>query len=508
MLACDGQEAEFATAPVSSMGDGGLRLAREVIRCRRHMLKLLERIGVPEVRGFSTHLNISVPNGREWELAAALARTAGPALILLMEARQSPGLLIRPRRGRIEISSEYIDNEGQLAAACVFLTGVVHAYLYNESLWRQFPRLHLKHWEEANIRPGIYLPHDAYGESIYAHGWAAKLELEDGGTIRAGDVLEACSRLALRALEGRISPRTAASLRLVVDRSGSLQVERRIDPGFIASTARSYQAASAAKTLKTLALSRSRLGLTPRFVDWEGAAFSWETKSGSLVLGVPWRQLPNFFNTVQKNNLPRYVGELGPAEPNLTSLDQLQSPRVFQAVDPVALGTQALSDKSSGKGKDGGPSKPSKQFEPAHFPQTRSFSTRTSGAGRKWLTGIFIGLIVIITTVLIIRNRGIRIIHPVPPTPTITVTLAPTVTATPTLTDSPTPTDTFTPTSTRTPTRTRRPYVPPTNTRRPPPPPPPQPNPTSCDPATGTCGSPPTSRPNPTSCDPATGTCG
>jgi len=38
----------------------------------------------------------------------------------------------------------------------------------------------IKRWEEANIRPGIFLPHDAYSESIYAYGRAANLELENG----------------------------------------------------------------------------------------------------------------------------------------------------------------------------------------------------------------------------------------------------------------------------------------------------------------------------------------
>jgi hypothetical protein len=492
MLACDGQEAEFATAPIDYHGEGCLTLAREVIRCRQDMLKLLHGIGIPDVRGYSTHLNISVPPGREWHLAIALSKTVAPALILLMEARQSPGLLIRPRRGRLEIGSEYIDHEDQLAAASVFLTGAVQACLFDEPLWGQFPRLSLKHWEEANIRPGVYLPHDAFGESIYEYGRAAKLELENGGTIRAGDLLEICSRLVLRALADKISLRAAKGLRRVVAHTGSLQIERPIDPGFIAQPVRFYSPTHAARTLQTLTLAQTRLGLTPRFVDWEGAAFSWETKSTSLVVGVPWAQLPGFFHTTHKNDLPRYVKELGAVGPELASLDQLQSPGVFHAIDPVALGHQALSDKGNGKDRKGDSPKPSGQSgEPPILPARKRLPW--------WRIGLtIVTLLVLIFTVgrLINNNstfgRSTR-------TPTITLTSSLPVRdrtvsqPTPTWTSTTTSTPTWTPTPsvTLTPTRTRRPFVPPTDTPRPPPPQP-------CDPQNDpNCPRPP----QPTVCD-------
>lgn len=471
MLACDGQEAEFATAPIDYHGEGCLTLAREVIRCRNDMLKLLGAIAVPDVRGYSTHLNISVPAGRESELATALSKTVAPALILLMEARQSPGLLIRPRRGRLEIGSEYIDDEAQLSAASVFLTGAVQAFLSDETLWGQFPRLALKHWEEANIRPGIYLPHDAFGESIYEHGRAAKLELASGGTIRAGDLLNICSRLVLRALDDKVSTRAANGLRRMVDRTGSLQIERPIDPGFIAQPARFYSPAHAAKTLQKLTLAQSSLGLTPRFVDWEGAAFSWETESTSLVVGVPWAQLPGFFQTTQKNDLPGFVGGLGSVEPKLASLDQLQSPGVFHAIDPVSLGHQALNDKGSGKdGKRNSPKPSGQSTEPPIQPVRFRPPMWTLGLG------IVIILILIITVGRLLtdnsnsgRPRSTPTLFETISLPTRERTVSqPTSTWTSTSTPTATPTTTPTPTATKTHTRTPRPYVPPTKTPQPP----------------------------------------
>jgi hypothetical protein len=474
VLACDGQEAEFATAPIGSLGDGCLTLAREVVRCRRHMLNLLRRAGVPEVRGYSTHLNISVPPGREWELAIALSQTVGPALILLMEARQSPGLLIRPRRGRLEIGSEYIDNPDQLAAAGLFLTGVVRACLFDESLWEQFPRLKLLQWEEADIRAGIFLPHGAYGDSIYERGRSARLELQDGGAITAGELLETCGRLALRACEGLVSRGAADALRSAIDRAGQLQIERRTDPGVIAWRHGSYPPARESSTLRTLALARSGTSVIPRFVDWEGAAFSLDTKSAPLIVGVPWQGLPEFLSAAKSNQVTGYVAGLGPPEPELNSLQQLQSPHSYRALDPVTLGEHALSDK----GTKGGKSKTHKPYGPA-----RPLPPGT--ASGKWLRWLITVVIVLITTILVLRLGGADILHRVSPASRDTVTAIPTETfvRTPAVTGTPVPTDTATwtstPTLTPTPTQTPRPTVLPTRTRKP--------RPTNCPPISPSC---------------------
>lgn len=369
MLACDGREAEFATAPVDWHGDGCLSLAREAVRCRLHMLRLLKESGVPRVSGYSTHLSVSVPIGREWEIARAFAKTVGPALILLMEARQSPGLLIRPRRGRLEIGSEYLDDERQIAAAILLLTGAVRAYLQDPSLWRQYPRVRLKRWEAANIRPGIYLPHDAYGESLHERGRAAPLELTNGEQITAGKILESCAELSLCALKGQVSRSAARTLQRAVRKVGSLQIEQQRDPAVIKSRS-SYRSASQAKTLIRLA-SGSR-DVTPAFVDWEGAAFSWNGKDVPLILGIPWSGLPQFFAAAEKKQIPEFIASLGPAQAQLNSLNQLRAPRAYASIDPVALGTQALNDKGMHAGVKGGTSKHPKRVSYTDFPETES----------------------------------------------------------------------------------------------------------------------------------------
>jgi hypothetical protein len=401
MLANDGREAEFATAPIRSGADGCLSLADEVSRCREHLLRTLHALDIDDVRGYSTHLNISVPIGRESEIAAIISTTAAPALILLMEAKQSPGLLLRPRRGRLEVGSEYIDDKKQLAAAAVFLTGVILAYLGQTSNWNKIPKIRLKRSEAANIRAGIFLPHDAYGESLHALGREARLELESGETIKAGEVLAICSDLACRELEGRVSKRSLDNLRQLVAQSGSLQIERHANPGAIKRRRASVPAAEALILQKFISR-RDAPGLRPRFLDWSGAAFSWKKADTTRIIGVPWAHLPEFFNAARKNELPKFVEKLGPAEATLNSIDQFQEPQVFENIDPVALGDQALNDNRKYAGS-GGLTKPAQQLRP-NDPETNTPSilenpVKTPRFPRRALITLLIGLVILILTI-------------------------------------------------------------------------------------------------------------
>lgn len=361
MLCCDGRDAEFATAPIELRGSGPIDLANEVLRCRTHMLEALRKQGRREVRGYSTHLSISVPAGRERELAEAAAARIGPALILLMEGPRSPGLLIRTRRGRLEIGSEYMDDPQRLAAAIVLLAGAVHARLNNQPAWEQLPQLKLMHWEEAVTRPGIYLPQDAYGESIHDLGGAARLELEGGGKIGAAAVLEACAALAKRELEGLISPEACRSLDRVLDHPELLPIEGMFDVGRV-ETRRTNFTAVQSRTLKRLARSR-RTRLAPQFVDWEGAAFEWRSAGQRLIIGMPWSELPVLFAAAQTDKVLGAIAGAQTPKPLLNSLDQLGSPQAFEQIDPVSLGKEALSDKGQPGGVKGGSPKPPGQLK-------------------------------------------------------------------------------------------------------------------------------------------------
>lgn len=476
VLACDGWEAELATVPIPALGNGCVTLAQEVLRCRAHMLDQLRRAGVPDVHGYSTHINLSVPFGLEDETVHALARSVGPALILLMEAPASPGLLLRPRRGRVEIGSEYIDREQHLAAACTFLTGVVYAFLHQPAVWRRFPRLILRRWEPATLRPGVYLPHDAFGESVHARGRAAQLELTNGQTTTAGELLESTSELALEALEGRINPVAAEALRGLVRGDGELPIDRTSDPGHMDPPTSRLPAAPEAAVLGRLGTAKDDSSISLRFLDWEGAAFSWRRPlRRRLIIGVPWQHLEGFMGAIRDQDLSDFVAQLGAPVPELRSLDQLATPQVFRRVDLSALGQEAQIGKQGGR-------------------KHHSLPVPIPKSPRSWLIPL---LITLITVVVLVGTGGTirRIFFPGGPSPTPTLTATPSIppTATPTMTLTMTPTFTATPTPTNTATPTPSPTRPrSTRTRTPRPPDQPPPQPTSCDPQDPACNPPPT----------------
>ena len=116
MAACspDGTEAEIATSPVVMRPGFTGELGRLV---RVEHGRLVAHVGPSvQVQGWSTHLNVEVADGTAVSVALRLATRFAPALMLLMDRRESPGLLVRPRPSRIELGGEYLVGD-QLRAA-------------------------------------------------------------------------------------------------------------------------------------------------------------------------------------------------------------------------------------------------------------------------------------------------------------------------------------------------------------------------------------------------------
>jgi hypothetical protein len=59
------------------------------------------------LRGYSTHLNIEIDDRHVRLVATMIARRMAPALMLLLDGPQSPGLIVRPRHGRLELGGEF-----------------------------------------------------------------------------------------------------------------------------------------------------------------------------------------------------------------------------------------------------------------------------------------------------------------------------------------------------------------------------------------------------------------
>src|SRR5579872_6389331 len=118
-LTCDGREAEIALPPLRA---SAAEVEQRTAAARREFDELLHHGW--RVTGYSTHLSVQVAS--PGPVARHYARTFAPALALLIDGQASPGLLIRPRVGRLELCGEYVDGL-RLRAAVAFARATVTA---------------------------------------------------------------------------------------------------------------------------------------------------------------------------------------------------------------------------------------------------------------------------------------------------------------------------------------------------------------------------------------------
>jgi len=188
VVTCDESEAEIAIPPVSGTGSFPARVVFAADDARRALARRLPR-GV-RLEGWSTHLSVSLPGDAVHACAARYATTFAPALMLLMDRARSPGLLVRPRPGRLELCGEYVAGPA-LHAAVAFAAGSVRAVVdeVQGTASARVPRLSGR-IRMADRRYGWYVDRRAFGEDLYAAGRRTRLPLASGGTITAQEQLE------------------------------------------------------------------------------------------------------------------------------------------------------------------------------------------------------------------------------------------------------------------------------------------------------------------------------
>ncbi len=173
----------------------------------------MDRDGRPELRsltagtfdleGVSTHISVSIDHNLAPRAAGMFSRTFAPALMLLMDAADSPGLLVRPRHRRLELGAEFVAGD-QLAAAIALAVGgalvcvrAAASFLAKAALP---PPVRVDVVRTVG-RYGWYVARDAFGTDLYAAGRDSVLKRELVGTIRAQDCLEEAWKAARKAVE-------------------------------------------------------------------------------------------------------------------------------------------------------------------------------------------------------------------------------------------------------------------------------------------------------------------
>lgn len=178
-LTCDGHEAEIALPPLRA---SPAEIEQRTAAARRELDELLPRGW--RLTGYSTHLSVQVAS--PGPVARLYSRTFAPALALLIDGQASPGLLIRPRAGRLELCGEYVDGL-RLRAAVAFAGASVTACASGIVPPKVGTRLQLD-----DHRHGWYVDRHSYGTDLYGYGRATPLHRTGGGTITAQEHLELC----------------------------------------------------------------------------------------------------------------------------------------------------------------------------------------------------------------------------------------------------------------------------------------------------------------------------
>lgn len=115
-LTADGWEAELVTPPLP-LSPAGLRDTSA--RLLDGEARLTTELGQARLVGFSTHLNVSAMDRTVVETARAFALTCSSLINALVEPSERTGVLVRPRRGRLEVRCDHLTGAALLAGLAV-----------------------------------------------------------------------------------------------------------------------------------------------------------------------------------------------------------------------------------------------------------------------------------------------------------------------------------------------------------------------------------------------------
>lgn len=213
VVTADGVEAEVATPPVE-LAPGSVA---DVVALAAAGRSVLEN-GLGDeftLDGYSTHLNVSAPRRGDRGRALRFAAVFAPSVMLLLDRASSPGLLVRPRPGRLELGGEFAAGE-RLEVALTFTIGAVLAVtrMSRQDANRLAVEVTL---ERARERFGWFVDRRAFGADLYALGRATPLVTRGpGGRRTAGDHLELTWSMARSALVGKVGDAELAAVDGVV----------------------------------------------------------------------------------------------------------------------------------------------------------------------------------------------------------------------------------------------------------------------------------------------------
>lgn len=247
VVTCDQAEAEVVLPPTTVQPQFTRQIDAAAAFERG---RLLDRLPASwSADGYSTHISVAIPSGSGDRLARLYARTFAPALMLLMDRRDSPGLLVRPRPGRLELCGEFVDAI-YLRSAVAFAVGSVSACLATLVTQGCASPVQLPAALEATItgahqRYGWYVRRDAFGCDLYTSGRPTVLATIGGGHVTAQQQLTEAWTSARRALSALgVAPGDLDATDRIV--TGAIPLPSEIEPSPVADVVATEEPAGSA----------------------------------------------------------------------------------------------------------------------------------------------------------------------------------------------------------------------------------------------------------------------
>jgi hypothetical protein len=372
MLTCDGPEAEIATPPVA-LSRGFVEELETWAGAGAQLLTSILPVDL-EVEGCSTHLSVSVAEDVNTAVCRLFAHTFSPALMLLMDDRDSPGLLIRPRPGRVELGGEYATG-ASLRAAVMLAVGGVRActHFYRRRIHRPLLpyRLDVK-VQPALERFGWYVDRRAFGVDLYADGRKSELRTADGGAVSAQQQLESAWAVAVSHLEDEVTIEEAEEASRLVHGLTPLPVE--IEPSRDPLPVAGALASDYGRVLKPI--------VRPAFAA-EVTAATWDvtilrlTGPRAAYAAIPRRYLSSFLRAVRAGRLDDSIGTYLATPPTgrrLESHDQAVKAPAFY--DEIGWAPALLAPERGWDGVPRAQVQPGSSNPPGGSAQTGELQTR------------------------------------------------------------------------------------------------------------------------------------
>lgn len=302
-LTCDGAEAEIASPPLDAL-PGVVETVVAWTGLGAGTLAGLHRDC--SFVGESTHLSVSVPDEACEEVGGLFARAFGPTLMLLMDDVDSPGLLIRPRAGRVEFGAEYVREHDLEAATALALGGVL---LCRDVASGEHPRTGLPPAARVQIEPAVdrwgwYLDRGAFGTDLLDGGRRAKLRGERRGRLRGQELLERAWAAARDRLDGVVGAPDFAAADAIVAGARPLPCERGVDRS-PAPAARPHDAVAEGAVVATRI--RADVRIRPHALTWDAAVLEIASRDERIFAAVPRSGLARFVADLDAGRLDRLI---------------------------------------------------------------------------------------------------------------------------------------------------------------------------------------------------------